>query len=820
MRRSRRCWPVLLSLLHAEALSAEEASSRHWQLRASSYLHTRSSASAAVVSASAHIQVDGAKLTAEQSKAVGEINAKALAAYQALDEVVLGCIHIEHQRKDELVAMMGEITQLRASLAENTAMRSLATATARSEKDRREALKANVDSMKRQCDDQLASSRKERAILESDFKKAKRLNKLAGNCGTSLLQSWRSGSGGASAGGSGLAGAAVSSAIEAERSAAKAWSMTLHRGATMLQSRFSRSAFHEALRRTHLAVDAAAKGLCADGGAEMSLASVNRTHSAEVWPGNSPSRGTQEKYSQQACKQADHYNGMKGAQRCAAFTVELRRMLAGIESQLKESQVMQERLNDDCTAQSATEGQRLQAAEQRQVQASEDLSRSLADLGVIAAGRDAKMMEQDNAEKALKEERKSCAARVARLKAEWKDTLTLRKQLAPDAQDCMVSEWTWSACSQKCTKRGGRPGSSKGVRTMQSPPSEHGMQCPPLEARVPCGSQPCPQDCKFNAWEEWTSCTATCGGGTQTRVRAIVSQAQHGGAACPPAEDRRVCNIGACNKRCRLGKWSKWGRCSRACRVSEETPAGRRVKTRAVVAPAVGTGSCPDETAHSRMRTGRCNRRLCRDNAKCVGQDTVLVVLDGSDSSNFTAQVALTKDLVSQASPKMPFGVIAYGSEAKIVAPITTDRSSLLKALSSAAAPGGPPDLAQGAALAKNIFLPKVAVAGSGGADQLPGIVLVFTDGAPTDFEASITVAADLRSMGLRLIVGTANQATSKEARKQTCALVGRPCAGNVEAFQGWEELPGQHWRFLSSLCENLEGGDQDDSSMPGLSMG
>ena len=54
-------------------------------------------------------------------------------------------------------------------------------------------------------------------------------------------------------------------------------------------------------------------------------------------------------------------------------------------------------------------------------------------------------------------------------------------------------------------------------------------------------------DCVWDAFGEWTDCSADCGTGTQTRTRAEATLAEHGGAACVgDATETQYCNTHKC----------------------------------------------------------------------------------------------------------------------------------------------------------------------------------------------------------------------------------------------------------------------------------
>ena len=57
-----------------------------------------------------------------------------------------------------------------------------------------------------------------------------------------------------------------------------------------------------------------------------------------------------------------------------------------------------------------------------------------------------------------------------------------------------------------------------------------------------CNETPCPVDCRTTGWTDWSGCSETCGDGVEYKDPIIGDQAQHGGEACPAAQER-VCNL-------------------------------------------------------------------------------------------------------------------------------------------------------------------------------------------------------------------------------------------------------------------------------------
>lgn len=96
-------------------------------------------------------------------------------------------------------------------------------------------------------------------------------------------------------------------------------------------------------------------------------------------------------------------------------------------------------------------------------------------------------------------------------------------------QDCEVSDW--GNCSASC-------GGGTQTRTVKQQAQYGGKACPDLTQS--CNKEPCPVDCKVS---DWSGCSKSCGGGTQSRT--VTQQAQNGGKACPDLSQQ--CNLQACN---------------------------------------------------------------------------------------------------------------------------------------------------------------------------------------------------------------------------------------------------------------------------------
>merc|ERR1711962_169241 len=108
--------------------------------------------------------------------------------------------------------------------------------------------------------------------------------------------------------------------------------------------------------------------------------------------------------------------------------------------------------------------------------------------------------------------------------------------------DCKVEDWSsWTDCSATCG--GGTKTRGRGV---VQEAENGGAPCPALEEEESCNTDQCPVDCEVEDWSSWTKCSATCGGGTKTRGRGVVQEAEKGGAVCPALEEEEPCNTDQC----------------------------------------------------------------------------------------------------------------------------------------------------------------------------------------------------------------------------------------------------------------------------------
>lgn len=756
--------------------SAAGSSTRH--LRVSSVQDEPSPPGSAV--ALHHLNASAA------AEVVKQLNAKAVAAHAELDKQFFTCQAEEESRQDLLRVLRAEINSYQSQLAANMASRSKATAVIDKEGAHRKKMLAQLKSVREQCALQGGIVQAKIQMLQHDVEASKALTGIAASCNpqqqlpgassSSMLASKvhlsQSHLDVRSVGG----GADVESRSVADVAADDTWARVLKAGDDELRSREARQAFREATRL-------AAGSHCAG---EESLQAPNAKATPAAPAGSS-------------CKNEDR----TGVRRCGAFSAQLALMVGRIEEQLAEAVAQQETQTETCKKKEDLTEAVIRESERKMGDAQSSVTVAQAEVQTIEAGRDLKEKERDQLVAKLNEGKKACEETKLLLQKEIDMAKYSRKAFVDAARDCEVSAWTLKPCSQTCAASGANAGTREATRTVIQPADANGMPCPPLKAQMSCGAKLCAQDCVMSAWESWAACSAPCGGGTRSRSRKEVVSPANGGRSCPGDEERIVCNVQGCHKPCVLAAWSDWGACSRACKFSAEASSGQRQRTRPVSEPALGLGNCADEADATRFTAESCNPSLCSPNATCTGSQGVLVLLDGSAAANFDAQVKLLQGVINSSAPGMSFGVIAYGILSKVVSPVTTDRAALLKALSSATAPGGTPDLAASQAVALNLL-----VALGTGADPSTaqvGTVLAFADTSMTLLSKAKVPSQQIRDRGVRLMMAVVNKGTAGTSTA-VCSLVGRSCSSDVESATSWEDLTESPARFLSALCDTYSG--------------
>eukprot|EP00930_Biecheleria_cincta_P054939 TRINITY_DN41312_c0_g1_i1.p1 TRINITY_DN41312_c0_g1~~TRINITY_DN41312_c0_g1_i1.p1 ORF type:complete len:1369 (-),score=168.96 TRINITY_DN41312_c0_g1_i1:58-3600(-) len=167
--------------------------------------------------------------------------------------------------------------------------------------------------------------------------------------------------------------------------------------------------------------------------------------------------------------------------------------------------------------------------------------------------------------------------------------------------DCALDDWSsWSECSTTCGV-----GRHSRERLALRDASGGGLPCNPsdMKAYKTCTTSPCPIDCVWGEWADWTTCTRSCDGGSSYRKRAEKVSAEFEGRPCNGAtEEEQVCNPGGCPRDCKFSEWTEWSCCDKTC------GGGQKQATRSVVVqPQWGGAQCEG----SLERADVCNSMPC-----------------------------------------------------------------------------------------------------------------------------------------------------------------------------------------------------------------
>lgn len=186
----------------------------------------------------------------------------------------------------------------------------------------------------------------------------------------------------------------------------------------------------------------------------------------------------------------------------------------------------------------------------------------------------------------------------------------------PCPVDGKWSTWSnWMSCDATCGV-----GNRRRSRTCSVPaPILGGATCEGNEWHTQdCEAQPCPIDGSWMNWIEWSSCSVTCGGGTQTRTRNC-SDSAYGGFECSGNNlEQLTCNDVPCffnfdQIELEIGgdswqNWLDWTGCPVTC------GGGHRTRSRSCSIPNLEDGSsacvgnslervtCNDEPCSSKYR--------------------------------------------------------------------------------------------------------------------------------------------------------------------------------------------------------------------------
>merc|ERR1719446_1133906 len=402
--------------------------------------------------------------------------------------------------------------------------------------------------------------------------------------------------------------------------------------------------------------------------------------------------------------------------------------------------------------------------------------------------------ENDQLDKDLQKQMKTCTANYIGFETELCALKKIRGELMKMKgdghsgffQDCEVSKWEPEECTKTCQQKGRPYGEQKLSRSVLTHPNG-GAACLPLAAMRKCNQQPCPVDCKVEAWNGWSKCSAECGGGVQQRVRKVKTPMKYGGKPCGSTSESITCNGQSCEKDCELSEWTKWSWCSKDC------DGGTRKRQKFIKTPAEGAGTCPDKWDPERLEYKECNMKRCPIPPealvkKCNETFDIVFLIDGSGSlgqTGWDAEIKAAKmfvDAFSGAGANTKMAVILYSGprtwggvskcfaknkkkvdqekvcKIKMVTHFTKDMKKVKGLISELTWP-------QGSTLTSLALLTAKAELSLGRKDA-KSVVVVITDGRPLSYRATGIASRNVRKSARLVWVPVTQYAPLKRIKK------------------------------------------------------
>jgi len=341
----------------------------------------------------------------------------------------------------------------------------------------------------------------------------------------------------------------------------------------------------------------------------------------------------------------------------------------------------------------------------------------------------------------------------------------------------------------------------------------------PLEAVKKCNLQPCPVDCKLEAWTGWSKCSAECGGGVQQRLREVRRAMAYGGKPCGQTSQTRACNNQACESDCELAEWSKWSWCSKDC------DGGTRHRTKHITKSPEGAGQCPGQWSPKRLQYKSCNNMRCPP-LKCKQELDVVFLLDGSGSLGETGWKAEIKaaetfvDAFSGSGAKANMAVILFSGprywsgvykcwrrsataidmendcKIKTITHFSADMADVKKKISALAFPKG--------STLTSLALMRAKAELQLGRKDAKSVVVVITDGRPLSYGRTARAARSVRKAARLVWVPVTRSAPLRQVKRWAT----RRWQENVVVVRDFKELetPDTVNHVVANICPSHSG--------------
>jgi len=390
---------------------------------------------------------------------------------------------------------------------------------------------------------------------------------------------------------------------------------------------------------------------------------------------------------------------------------------------------------------------------------------------------------------------------------------SLLAKAKPDlmVSDCEVGNWVVGPCSKPCddSNPNNNPDAYGGWTTLtrevvSKNTKLYGQACPALSMRMRCGQFPCPKNCEMGPWSGWSKCTAECGGGVQSKSRAVTRDPENGGTSCDSTTESRPCNSGSCDRDCTLKKWTKRP-CSMSC------GGGRIVKRKAVKIPMRGNGKCPNNKSRKRLLYKKCNKFACRGDEICIAKQDTVIALDGSGSvrkKGFEVLKRFASTLVRQFKGRVKrkvkgkgkgkkkrtasrVGIVQFGngelndkgevSSATIVSKLSRKIKQVSKKVEGLKWPKGFTNMAQAFSASNTVFM--------NGRKKAQSVIVVITDGRPSFVRATDAMVEQQRRKGVKVVIVMVKAFPTRAMKKLMMRWASKPAKSFLLHVPGLKNL-------------------------------
>jgi len=392
---------------------------------------------------------------------------------------------------------------------------------------------------------------------------------------------------------------------------------------------------------------------------------------------------------------------------------------------------------------------------------------------------------------------RQCEEQIVDLTATLCSTRKLRQELQDGGVsnggfigDCQVTDWVMEGCSKEC----GAGGVENLTRRVIFKPEGNATICPPTRTMRSCNERPCPIDGLMGRWTPWSRCSRACGGGTKTRHRRVIREAQHGGLPAAETMQERPCNAQPCDRDCVLTHWSDWSGCSKVC------GGGHQLRKRHVRQPALGEGGCPGAEDKERKQWIECNKVACKADPpkKCASHLDVVFAVDTSGTvlqSGVSASTGFLKAIAERTvlgENGTQLGAVYFSDSAVVAEALTPDKEAFDAKVDAIKWLKKTTNTGEALALSAELLESKARPTSS-------HAVVIITDGMPTSSYIMSTEAKRLKDKGIRVVLVTVGPSLSPRAMEKWASW---PASENVIRVGSWMQLDAEKTtQLLANLC-------------------